>query len=190
MILYENYNTSFLILGIKINLISQERELEDRSMHYAIAEIEDNFLYLGERLADINAAIFAWEQFYKKKLSPEQINQVMIENKILTKKQENNMSINKSATTTKKTSTKKPVAKKAPAKKATTKKPSAKKPSAKKAPAKKAPAKKAPAKKAPAKKAPAKKSASKTSKLKSSVFATATVDKTGVVTVKPTGSSN
>ncbi len=199
MIVYKDYIT-FIILGKEINIISQDNILWTHNRMLTVAEIDENILYLGEHFPNINAAIMAYEKYFNYKLTPEQINQVMIDNNIK-KEKESTMTTKTTTktvsakTTSKKAtaSTKKPVAKKTATKKSatsSTKKSTAKTSTAKKtvtkSSTKKAPAKKAPAKKTPAKKASVKKPTSKASSKKvtaRAVQSTTNVDRTGVVTV-------
>lgn len=194
MIVYKDY-TTFIILGKEINIISQDNIFWSHNRLLTVADIDDNILYLGETSPNVNAAIMAYEKYFNYKLTPEQINQVMIDNNIK-KEKESTMTTKTTTktvsakTTSKKTtaSTKKPVTKKSAT--SSTKKSTAKTSTAKKtvtkSSTKKAPAKKAPAKKAPAKKAPVKKPTSKASSKKvtaRAVQSTTNVDRTGVVTV-------
>lgn len=194
MIVYKDYIT-FIILGKEINIISQDNILWTHNRMLTVAEIDENILYLGEHFPNINAAIMAYEKYFNYKLTPEQINQVMIDNNI-NKEKESTMTTKTTTktvsakTTSKKTatSTKKPVTKKTATKKSvssSTKKSTAKTSTAKKAVTKSS-TKKAPAKKAPAKKASVKKPTSKASSKKvtaRAVQSTTNVDRTGVVTV-------
>lgn len=194
MIVYKDY-TTFIILGKEINIISQDNIFWSHNRLLTVADIDDNILYLGETSPNVNAAIMAYEKYFNYKLTPEQINQVMIDNNIK-KEKESTMTTKTTTktvsakTTSKKTtaSTKKPVTKKTATKKtatSSTKKSTAKTSTAKKTVTKSS-TKKAPAKKAPAKKAPVKKPTSKASSKKVTsrvVQSTTNVDRTGVVTV-------
>lgn len=189
MILYKDYVT-FNILGKNVNLICQDEKSWLHNYLYVTAEIDDGILYLGEMDVTVKTAIFAYEKFFDKVLSPEEIKQVIF----LNKKQKGNIMTTKTQTTkktTSKTSTKttgkKSTAKTVTGKKTTTKKTSTKttgsRTTAKKATTKKPTVKKTTTKKTTAKKTNSKKPATKTSSKKTVPASKAVVDKTGVVTV-------
>jgi hypothetical protein len=173
MIIYKDYIT-FNILGKEVNLISQENVLWTHNSFHTAAEIENNILYLGDIFPNIEAAIFAYQDYFKCTLTPEQINQVMIENNFNKEKEKNMATTTKTSkpTTTKKTSTKKATTKTAT--KTSTKKATAK-------PATKTSTKKTTAK--PATKTSTKKSTAKTA-TKTSTKKTTTKTPTKKTTTK------
>jgi hypothetical protein len=75
MIVYKDYVT-FQVLGLEINLISNETEY-GRS---TVAEMPDHYHYLGNEQPTIAAAIFAWQEVNGRELTEEELRQVMVDN--------------------------------------------------------------------------------------------------------------
>lgn len=75
MLVYKDY-TSYIIYDTKINIISNDTDY-GRS---TVAEINDKFYYLGDEDNDITTAIEIWQNINDKKLSAEQIVEVLIDN--------------------------------------------------------------------------------------------------------------
>ncbi len=72
MILYEDYET-FVILNSKINLICNQNDY----YYCTVAELNDNYCYLGDKKSNVHTAIFAWEQFHKRSLTDEEFRQTL-----------------------------------------------------------------------------------------------------------------
>ena len=71
--------TIFSILGNEVNLISDYCACGINT----VAEVNDQFYYLGCNLPTIGTAIIAWENIFNKKLSDKDFHQVLIDNNIL-----------------------------------------------------------------------------------------------------------
>jgi len=78
MIVYSDYVT-FIILGVKINLISNETVYGRNT----VAEINGNYHYLNNEFPTIAAAVFTWQELNNRDLSSEELNQVMQDNKLI-----------------------------------------------------------------------------------------------------------
>lgn len=79
MIVYKDYVT-FIILKDKINLISDETDY-GRS---TVAEFNDSstFYYLGDEHPTLSAAMLIWQQVNNRDLSNEEIDKVLLDNKL------------------------------------------------------------------------------------------------------------
>lgn len=78
MILYKNYIT-FSVMNKEINLISEELSTGRNT----VAEIDNNFYYMGAEYPSISAAIFAWQETGGHELSNDELRQVLIDNRLL-----------------------------------------------------------------------------------------------------------
>ena len=70
---------TFKIMDKEINLYSED-------MKYGlstIAEIDDQFYYLGDELPVVAAAIFAWQEVNDRDLTNEELRQIMIDNHLI-----------------------------------------------------------------------------------------------------------
>lgn len=78
MIVYEDYVT-FMVMGKKVILIT-----EDMFHSYnTVAEIDDEFHYLGNEPPTIASAIFAWQEMNDRYLTEDELRQVMTDNHLL-----------------------------------------------------------------------------------------------------------
>lgn len=78
MIVYKDY-VAFTILGEEIALYSSETAYGQST----VAEINGNYHYLDNELPTIASAIFAWQEFYNRDLSNEELQQVMADNQLI-----------------------------------------------------------------------------------------------------------
>lgn len=76
-IVYKDYDT-FFILGDEVNLISAHTDYGFST----VAEIKDQFYYMGELFPDITAAILAWQEINNKQLTAEQISNTISDNNL------------------------------------------------------------------------------------------------------------
>jgi hypothetical protein len=70
---------TFLVLGQEINLITDDCYFGRNT----VAEINNQYHYLGNEKPTIGIAILAWQEFNKRELNQEELRQVMIDNQIL-----------------------------------------------------------------------------------------------------------
>jgi len=77
-VVHKDY-VSFTILGEDIPIISSETAY-GRS---TVAEINGHYYYLDSELSSISSAIFAWQEVNNTDLSAEEIQQIMIDNKLI-----------------------------------------------------------------------------------------------------------
>lgn len=70
---------SFIVLGDTIILIS------DETSHglNTVAEINDNYHYLGSEFPGVAAAIYAWQEANGRDLTNEELRQVMVDNHLI-----------------------------------------------------------------------------------------------------------
>ncbi len=78
MIVYKDY-VVFTILGEEIILYSDETSYGRNT----IAEINGNLHYMDSESPTVSTAIYAWQEFYNKDLTNEELHQVMIENRLI-----------------------------------------------------------------------------------------------------------
>lgn len=78
MIIYHKCST-FQVLDSAIHLYSEELQ----HGYSTIAEIGDKLFHLGNEVANISTAIFAWEYVNNRLLTQEELRQVLTENKVL-----------------------------------------------------------------------------------------------------------
>jgi len=78
MIVYKDYIT-FQVLGQEINLISSETEYGRNT----VAEMPNQYHYLGDEVPNIAAAIFAWQEVNGRDLTEEELRQVMVDNGLI-----------------------------------------------------------------------------------------------------------
>lgn len=71
----KNYLT-FQIFGQQINLISSETECGINT----VAEMPDQYYYLGNEKANIMSAVFAWQEVNNREMNDKEINQVLNDN--------------------------------------------------------------------------------------------------------------
>jgi hypothetical protein len=77
MIVYKDYVT-FTVLGKEILLFSEEL----CTGRNTVAEIDNQYHYLGNEYPTISAAIFAWQEVNGRDLTNEELSQVMKDNKL------------------------------------------------------------------------------------------------------------
>lgn len=75
MIIYKSYLT-FQFFGQEINLISSETDCGIAT----VAEMPNQYYYLGNERANIVSAIFAWQETNDRMLSDKELHQVMLDN--------------------------------------------------------------------------------------------------------------
>jgi hypothetical protein len=78
MIVYKDY-VVFIILGEEIILYSDDTCYGRNT----VAEINGNYHYLDSEPPTITSAIYAWQEFYNKELTSEELHKVMVENKLI-----------------------------------------------------------------------------------------------------------
>jgi hypothetical protein len=78
MIVYKDYVT-FTVLGKEINLMSEELDTGRNT----VAEIDDQFHYMGNEYPTISTAIFVWQEVNGRDLSNEELRQAMVDNNLL-----------------------------------------------------------------------------------------------------------
>lgn len=78
MIVYKNY-VVFTILNEEINLISDETCYGRNT----VAEIDGHYHYLDNELPTIASAIFAWQEYYNRDLTNEELRKVMVDNHLI-----------------------------------------------------------------------------------------------------------
>lgn len=78
MIEYKSYVT-FTVMGQVINLISDELDLGRNT----IAEINDNYHYMGDEYPTVSTAIFAWQEVNGRDLTNEELSQVLKDNQLI-----------------------------------------------------------------------------------------------------------
>ena len=78
MIVYKNYVT-FTILGEEIILYSDETSYGRNT----VAEIDGHYHYLDSEPPNVASAIFAWQEYYNKELTSEELRKVLVENQLL-----------------------------------------------------------------------------------------------------------
>lgn len=78
MIVYKNY-VVFTILGEEINLISDETSYGRNT----VAEIDGHYHYLDNELPTVASAIFAWQEYYNRDLTNEELRKVMVDNHLI-----------------------------------------------------------------------------------------------------------
>lgn len=75
MIIYKKYMT-FQVLGQDINIISDETD----NGRNTIAEMSNQYYYLGDEAPNLMTAIFAWQEVNGRSLSEKETHQVMTDN--------------------------------------------------------------------------------------------------------------
>lgn len=72
------YNTTiaYHVMGLKIELFSDQTAYG----WSAIAEVNNEYYRLGDRLINLQTAVHVWELINNKKLSPEEVELIAIEN--------------------------------------------------------------------------------------------------------------
>lgn len=78
MIVYKDY-VSFKILGSEVNLITENF---DHGLH-TVAEIGSRYYHLGNEPCNLTAAVIAWQRAKNTILSGEEIDLILLENKIV-----------------------------------------------------------------------------------------------------------
>ena len=78
MIVYKDYVT-FTVLGKEINLISEEL----CAGRNTVAEVDNNYHYMGNEYPTISTAIFVWQEVNGRDLSNEELRQAMVDNNLL-----------------------------------------------------------------------------------------------------------
>jgi hypothetical protein len=71
-ILYRDY-TTFNVLGEELNIFSSETEY-GRS---TVVELNGEFYYLGDEPADLETALFAWQDMHNKTLTLEEFEEII-----------------------------------------------------------------------------------------------------------------
>lgn len=77
MIVYKNY-ISFVVLGQEVNLISDDTDYGRNT----IAEILDNYYYLGDEYPNIATAIITWQEINNRELTIDEMQQTLINNQM------------------------------------------------------------------------------------------------------------
>jgi hypothetical protein len=77
MIVYKDY-VVYTILGEEVTLYSDETSYGRNT----VAEIDDNYYYLGSEPLSIGTAIIAWQDYYNKLLTDEEFRKVIMENQL------------------------------------------------------------------------------------------------------------
>ena len=77
MIVFED-NIVYNVLGRKVTLIS---DVINDSQN-TVAEIDKVYYYLGNETANVLAAVLAWQEFNGRDLTEDELDQVMIDNKL------------------------------------------------------------------------------------------------------------
>ena len=77
-ILY-NDCVAFLVMGQEVNMISDETDYGLST----VAEIDNQYIYLGQCLPDIKNAILAWQDFNDKEVTQQEMHQILIDNGLL-----------------------------------------------------------------------------------------------------------
>lgn len=80
MLVYKDYQ-SFDILGEEVIIISDETCYGRNT----VAEIKDQYHFLGNEYPTISSAIFAWQEFYNLDLNDEELRQIMEDNNLISK---------------------------------------------------------------------------------------------------------
>jgi hypothetical protein len=78
MIVYKDY-VVFTILGEEVLLYSDETSYGRNT----VAEIDDEYYYLGAEPLSIGTAIIAWQDYYDKLLTDEEFRKVMVDNQLV-----------------------------------------------------------------------------------------------------------
>lgn len=78
MIVYNDYVT-FKVLDKEVNLITDELYFGRNT----VAEVDGKIHYLGNEIANVAAAIFAWQESNGRDLSNEELRQVLFDNNLL-----------------------------------------------------------------------------------------------------------
>lgn len=79
MIVYKDY-LEFIIMNDKVNIISDETDY-GRS---TVAEINNQYYYLGDDSASLAAAILAWQDIKGRELTNDELSQVLKDNSLST----------------------------------------------------------------------------------------------------------
>jgi hypothetical protein len=77
MIVYKDYST-FIVLGQEVNIISDETDYGRNT----VAEMSDNYWYLGNEYPCVAAAILAWQEMNARELTSEELRQVLVDNQL------------------------------------------------------------------------------------------------------------
>lgn len=67
-----------MILGQEVNIYSEDLGHNLNT----VAEIDGEFHYLGNENPNIESAVFAWQDVHERDLTPEEISQVLMDNRL------------------------------------------------------------------------------------------------------------